>query len=162
MGTSMVVTKARETRSPMALKPFSNELSATTGVKQQTKAPPYPSFLSSPSNESCAWLALVKGEWHPPGDVYPLDLAQLYSFLWLPWKHRFHKCAVPDVTCAPNFISVNDKVHHFSHILSVHTFLLTHYILSWVLDSGQDISSALKLRVIGKITLNPKIMILEA
>lgn len=120
----------------MALKPFSNELSATTGVKQQTKTSAHCPFLSSPSSESGARLALVKGKWHPPGDVYPLHLVQFYSFLWLPWKHRFHKRVVPDVTYAPNFISVNDKVHHFSHILSVHAFLLTHDNLSCVLDLG--------------------------
>lgn len=127
------------------------------GVKQQTTTPAHCSFLFSPSNESCTGLAVVKGEWHPPGHVFPLYLVQFYAFLWLPWKHSFHKCAVPDVTCAPNFILLNDKVHHFSHILSVHTFLLTHYTPGCVLDSGEDISSALKLRVIGEITLDPKI-----
>lgn len=56
IGSSMGTTKARETKPPVAVKPFSSELSPATGVNQQTKTPTHWPFLSSPSKESCTWL----------------------------------------------------------------------------------------------------------
>lgn len=121
-GASMVATKGRETKWPMALTHSFPKLLPTAGGKQQTKIPTQCPFLSQ---ESCSWLAKPvclgqkrkkyfffggtygeQGEWHPPGDVCPLHLVQFYSFLWLLWKSRFHfsPYTLPDVICASNFM----------------------------------------------------------
>ena len=68
------------------------------------------------------WAALEwQEERHPPGVSYPSRLAQFYSFLYnvtvVAVKNQIPLQTLPGVTCASNFIQLNDKVCHFSHIL---------------------------------------------
>lgn len=68
MGGSMVATKARETKSPMALTHSFPKLLPSAGGKQQKKKKyplSVPFFLDLPKNLVPGWLnqfALVKGE----------------------------------------------------------------------------------------------------
>lgn len=103
---------------------ISNELSATIGVKQQNTCSQF--FLSSPSNESCVWPALVKGEWHPPGDVYPLHLVLLFSVVAMETQVS-QMCSPRSYLRTKFYFAKWPSSLFFTHFVSPHIFIDSLY-----------------------------------